>query len=159
VVLGGDVKDTEDGAQRVGPLTLERLFDASRVFHATHLPILVAGGPVGKGNRPIANLMAEILINEFGVPVVCRETASLTTLENARFSARLLVASNIHTVLVITQRWHMVRALWAFRNSGTSAVPANVASSRALLGAPEDFLPNPKSLLESFYAFHEMIGL
>src|SRR5262249_19148901 len=123
VVLGGDVKDTEDGAQRVGPLTLERLFDASRVFHATHLPILVAGGPVGKGNRPIANLMAEILINEFGVPVVWRETASLTTLENARFSARLLVASNIHTVLVITQRWHMVRALWAFRNSGTSAVP------------------------------------
>src|SRR6516164_10996804 len=33
VVFGGDVKDTEDGSQRVGPLTLERLFYASQVFH------------------------------------------------------------------------------------------------------------------------------
>jgi uncharacterized SAM-binding protein YcdF (DUF218 family) len=159
VVLGGDVEDTEDGSQRVGPLTLERLFYAARVFHATHLPMLVTGGPAGEGNRPIANLMADILTNDFGVPVVWRETASLTTLENARFSARLLTASNIHTVLVITQRWHMARALWALRNSGISAVPANVPKGRRLPVGLDAFLPNPKSLLDSFYAFHELIGL
>jgi len=159
VVLGGDVQGTEDGSQRVGRLTLERLFYASRVFHATHLPMLVTGGPVGEGNRPIADLMADILTNDFGVPVIWRETTSLTTLENARFSARLLTASNIHTVFVVTQRWHMARALWALRNSGISAVPADVPKARALPGAMEGFLPNPKSLLESFYAFHELIGL
>src|SRR5215471_8853915 len=55
VVFGGDVEDTEDGSQSVGPLTLQRLFYASRVFHATHLPILVTGGPAGTGNTSIAN--------------------------------------------------------------------------------------------------------
>ena len=159
VVFGGDVKDTEDGSQRVGPLTLERLFYASRVFHATHLPMLVTGGPIGAGNRPIANLMADILTNDFGIPVVWCETASLTTLENARFSARLLTASNIHTVVVVTHRWHMARALWALRNSGISAAPANIPNDWGLPVALDAFMPSPKSLLNSFYAFHELIGL
>jgi uncharacterized SAM-binding protein YcdF (DUF218 family) len=159
VVLGGDVEDTEDRTQKVGLLTLERLFYASRVFHATHLPILVSGGPVGEGNGPIANLMADILTNDFGVPVVWRETASLTTLENARFSARLLTAANISTALVVTQRWHMPRALWAFRSSGISAAPADVPNVGALPGGAGDFLPTTKSLLNSFYAFHELLGL
>ena len=156
VVFGGDF---EDGSQRVGPLTLERLFYASQVFHATHLPMLVTGGPIGAGNRPIANLMADILTNDFGVPVVWRETASLTTLENARFSARLLTASNIHTVVVVTQPWHMARALWSLRNSGISAAPANIPKDRGPPVAPDAFMPSPKSLLNSFYAFHELIGL
>ena len=159
VVFGGDVEDTEDGSQRVGPLTLERLFYASRVFHATHLPILVTGGPTGAGERPIANLMADILTNDFGVPVVWRETASLTTLENARFSARLLTASNIHSVVVVTQPWDMARALWSLRNSGISAAPANIPKDRELPVAVDAFMPNSKSLLNSFYAFHELIGL
>jgi uncharacterized SAM-binding protein YcdF (DUF218 family) len=159
VVFAGDVEDTEDGSQRVGLLTLERLLYASRVFHATHLPMLVTGGPAGAGNKPIANLMADILTNDFGVPVVWRETASLTTLENARFSARLLTASNIHTVFVVTQRWHMARALWALRNSGISAAPANIPKDRGRPVALDAFMPSSKSLLDSFYAFHELIGL
>ena len=159
VVFGGDVEDTEDRSQRVGPLTLERLFYASRVFHATHLPMLVTGGPAGADNKPIANLMADILTNDFGVPVVWRETASLTTLENARFSARLLTASNIHTVVVVTQPWDMARALWSLRNSGISAAPANIPKDRGLAVALDAFMPNPESLLNSFYAFHELIGL
>jgi uncharacterized SAM-binding protein YcdF (DUF218 family) len=159
VVLAGDVEAMEDGSQRVGRLTLERLFYASQVFHATHLPILVTGGPAGEGDEPIANLMADILTNDFGVRVVWRETASRTTLENARFSARLLAAAKISTVLVVTQRWHMARALWAFRNSGISAAPANVPNFRALPGGAANFLPATKSLLDTFYAFHELIGL
>jgi uncharacterized SAM-binding protein YcdF (DUF218 family) len=159
VVFGGDVENTESGSQRVGPLTLERLFYAARTFHATHLPILVTGGPAGAGNGPLANLMADILTDDFGVPVVWRETTSLTTLENARFSARLLTASNIHTVFVITQRWHMARALWALRNSGISATSTNVPEARGLPLTQDAFLPSTKSLLDSFYAFHELIGL
>jgi hypothetical protein len=50
VVFGGDIKYAEDRSQSVGPLTLERLLYASRVFHATHLPMLVTGGPISEGS-------------------------------------------------------------------------------------------------------------
>ena len=109
VVFGGDIEHAEDGSQSVGPLTVDRLLYASRVFHATHLPMLVTGGPISEGEQPLANLMAEVLTNDLGVFVLWRETDSRTTLENARYSARLLRASNIRTVSVVTQRWHMAR--------------------------------------------------
>lgn len=103
--------------------------------------------------------MTEVLTNDFGVSVLWRETDSRTTLENARYSARLLRASNIRTVSVVTQRWHMVRALWALHNSGISAMPADVLGARARPASVESLLPNPQSLLESFYAFHELIAV
>src|SRR5215470_11267948 len=46
--------------------------------------------------------MTEVLTNDFGVSVLWRETDSRTTLENARYSARLLRASNIRTVFLET---------------------------------------------------------
>jgi len=55
-----------------------------------------------------------------GVPAeaIVRERCSLSTRENARFSAALLGRRGIQRVTVVTCDWHLPRALAAFRRAG-----------------------------------------
>jgi len=119
VVLSGDVQQGSEanGSARIGLLTAERLMDAARLYRALHLPVLVSGGRVAGSTGSLAELMSETLENAFGVPVKWREEQAATTYENARNSARLLRQSGIKTVVVVTQAWHMPRALWSFEKA------------------------------------------
>ncbi|HKR19700.1 MAG TPA: YdcF family protein [Stellaceae bacterium] len=162
VVLSGDIHhgDGDGVADTVGRLTLERLDRAAELYHHDKLPILVTGGPIGDSRESMATLMAHILIDDFGVPVAWREERSQTTFENAEFSAQLLRAEHIHTVLVVTQPWHMPRALWAFARAKIDAIPAS--TERTYIKTPIDaamLLPQSTALADSFYALHEILGL
>jgi uncharacterized SAM-binding protein YcdF (DUF218 family) len=54
----------------------------------------------------------------------------------------------------------MPRALWSFNHAGLHAIPADVPRLAALRSLDiDDFLPSATSLLDSFYACHELIGL
>src|SRR5947207_12211663 len=58
VVLGGEMeRSPEYGGATIGPLTLERVRYGARVARATSLPVLVSGGVLYPGERPIAELM------------------------------------------------------------------------------------------------------
>jgi cyclophilin family peptidyl-prolyl cis-trans isomerase len=63
-----------------------------------------------------------------GVPAdaIVRERCSLSTRENARFTAALLSRRGVRRVTVVTCDWHLPRALAAFRRAGLEAegVPA-----------------------------------
>lgn len=59
---------------------------------------------------------------------VVRERASLTTRENARYSARLLRERGVSTVGVVTCDWHLERALACFRREGVEAAGIPAAS-------------------------------
>ncbi|HEV2264703.1 MAG TPA: YdcF family protein [Stellaceae bacterium] len=162
VVLSGDIHhgDGAGVADTVGRLTLERLDRAAELYHHDKLPILVTGGPVGDSRESMAALMARVLTDDFGVPVAWREERSQTTFENAEFSAQLLRAEHIHTVLVVTQPWHMPRALWAFARAKIDAIPAS--TERTYIKTPIDaamLLPQSTALADSFYALHEILGL
>lgn len=162
VVLSGDIHhgDGAGVADTVGRLTLERLDRAAELYHHDKLPILVTGGPVGDSRESMAALMARSLIDDFGVPVAWREERSQTTFENAEFSAQLLRAQHIHTVLVVTQPWHMPRALWVFARAKIDAIPAS--TERTYIKTPIDaamLLPQSTALADSFYALHEILGL
>lgn len=162
VVLSGDIHHGNGGnvPDTVGRLTLERLDRAAELYRRDKLPILVTGGPVGDSRESMAALMAHTLTDDFGVPVVWREEQSQTTFENAEFSARILRAQHIHTVLVVTQPWHMPRALWAFARAKIDAIPA--ATERTYIKTPIDaamLLPQSTALTDSFYALHEILGL
>lgn len=67
-------------------------------------------------------------LERLGVPrgVIARERCSLSTRENARYSARLLRRRGIERAVVVTCDWHMERALAAFRAEGliVSGAPA-----------------------------------
>jgi len=162
VVLSGDIHhgDGAGVADTVGRLTLERLDRAAELYRHDKLPILVTGGPVGDSRESMAALMARTLTDDFGVPVAWREERSQTTFENAEFSAQLLRAQHIHTVLVVTQPWHMPRALWAFARAKIDAIPAS--TERTYIKTPIDaamLLPQSTALADSFYALHEILGL
>jgi uncharacterized SAM-binding protein YcdF (DUF218 family) len=71
-----------------------------------------------------------------GVPagVIVRERVSLSTRDNARFSAEVLSRRGIVAAAVVTSDWHLPRAVALFRRAGVLAfgVPApNLAAVRA----------------------------
>jgi uncharacterized SAM-binding protein YcdF (DUF218 family) len=167
VVLGGDVERFEAGDRtpRLGLLSLERIYFAAREYRLLHLPILVTGGMVGGSPLPLADMMADRLQDAFGVPVHWRETRAGTTYQNAEFSAGILKKAGISSVVLVTQPWHMPRAIWAFSKFGIHAIPMELPGGqapkqyRSHYFRLSDFLPSASAVLDSFYAMHEILGL
>ncbi len=159
VILSGEMERTpEYGGGTVGPYTLERMRYAARLARATSLPVLVTGGVLKPGERPIAELMRDGLAEDFGVTVRWIEDRSQTTAENARFSAAMLRRDAIGTIVLVTHGFHMQRAAFAFAQAGL-----NVIAAPTMLTLPETeaaaLVPTGKALQRSFYAAHEWVGL
>ncbi|MGH7113369.1 MAG: YdcF family protein [Stellaceae bacterium] len=161
VVLSGDYRPGSLPGEKdtVGPLTLERLAEGVREQRRLGLPILVSGGWVGKADDSLAGMMAAALRDDFRVPVRWREERSRTTYQNARDSAAILRRAGVPAAVVVTNPWHMARALWSFRAVGYPVVPAPTPDGRSLARSPSVLLPQVPALLDSYYALHEMIGL
>ena len=148
------------GHDTVGTDTLVRLRYAARLFRETHLPILVSGG-APLGGTAAAWLMRRVLNRDFGTPVKWVEASSKTTAQNASYSWLVLRSQNIHSIFLVTQAWHMPRAVALFRAAGFRVVPAPtdfITRSRrdqTILA----YLPSAHALALSALIFHEMIGL
>jgi uncharacterized SAM-binding protein YcdF (DUF218 family) len=160
VVLGGDVRIGDGRAipDRLGPLSLERVALAAAAYRRLHLPLLVSGGWVAGAHQSLAALMGTALARDFAVPVTWREDRSRTTWENARDTARLILPAGVRTVVLVSQAWHLPRALWSFRRAGLKALPWPAPRAASQMGRTADFLPSAGGLLNSFYALHELIG-
>jgi uncharacterized SAM-binding protein YcdF (DUF218 family) len=163
VVLGGgvDYKAPEFGGVTVNDLTLQRIRYAARLQRKTGLPILVSSGPVWR--RPDlthAEIMARSLREDFGAGIVWLEDRSTSTWENACDSARLLASEGIDRAFLVTHAWHMRRAAYAFSRTDVDAVPAPTAFTAVeAIVSVSDFIPDAKSLLRTYYAVHEYVGL
>ena len=161
VVLSGDVRHSlaPGGKDAVGPLTLERLAQAASEQRRLGLPILVSGGWIEGADDSLAGMMAEALEDDFRVPVRWREARSQTTYQNALYSAAILRRAGVPAALVVTNPWHMARALWSFRAVGYPVVADPTPNGRRLPLSAPILLPQVPSLLDSYYALHELIGL
>lgn len=148
-----------DGRDIVGPITLARLAEAAREQRRTGLPILVSGGWVEGADNSLAGMMAQSLDSDFHVPARWREERSRTTYENARYSAGILRRAGISSALVVTNPWHMARALWSFYAVGYPVVAAPLPEYQALPLSPAIAFPQIPALVGSYYALHELIGL
>jgi uncharacterized SAM-binding protein YcdF (DUF218 family) len=87
------------------------------------------------------------------------EDRSADTFENAAAAAALLAPAGVRSVLVVTQQWHMRRAMLAFAAAGLHAIPAPVTVLAGRGVAAEDFIPSAQAWLRSYYALHEWIGI
>jgi uncharacterized SAM-binding protein YcdF (DUF218 family) len=161
VVLSAEFRhgNGPDGRDIVGPLTLYRLAQAAHEQRRTGLPILVSGGRIADSDDSLAGMMARSLESDFRVPVEWREERSHTTYENALYSAEILRQAGIRSALVVTNSWHMARALWSFYAVGYPVVAAPVPERTSLHLSPDSFLPQVPALMTSYYALHELIGL
>lgn len=161
VVLSGDSLSSPSipGGFTVGGLTLRRLQTAATLHRRTGLPVLVTGGSVPRHAPPLADLMAHSLRADFRVEVRWLERKSLDTWENARFTAEILKEAGVTSVYLVTDAWHMRRALLAFEPTGLRVTAAPNPLQRPLNLTVTDFVPATSSWLVAYFAVHEWIGL
>jgi uncharacterized SAM-binding protein YcdF (DUF218 family) len=160
VVLGGDVRagDGADIPDRLGPLSLERVVFAAEAHRRLQLPVVVSGGTVQGAHASEAALMKAALEDDFAVPVAWTDDGSRTTWEDALYTARLLLPEKLTTVVVVTQAWHLPRALWAFARVGLKALPWPAPRTVPQRSEAGDFLPSLAALRDTSYALREVIG-
>jgi uncharacterized SAM-binding protein YcdF (DUF218 family) len=118
------VRLDRDGRLQQGPLA--RRLDAAAGAYAgrkAERPLLVvASGGRRWGDLVEADVMACELARR-GVPewAIVRERCSLTTRDNARFTAQVLARRATVHVDVVTCEWHLPRAIALFRGAGMCA--------------------------------------
>lgn len=161
VVLGGGTYFTapEYGGDTVNAATLVRLRYAAHIQRVSGKPILVTGGAPQGNAASEAEQMKQVLLRDFRVPAKWAETGSNNTLENARLSHRLLSASGVRRVYLVTHAWHMPRARLAFEHAGFEVIPAPTGYTKRHKLTAIDFMPNADALVRSSHFFHEAIGL
>ena len=114
VLSAGHNYAPEYNGQTVSPDTLVRLRYAATLARHTHLPLLVSGD----------ERMQKVLEQEYLMPVRWNEQRSQDTWQNAQYSAEILQHHHIHSIFLVTNAWHMRRAVLAFERAGLKVTPA-----------------------------------
>lgn len=149
VVLGNRPPRRPDGA--VADETARRVRRGVELFHQGLAPRLVVTGGPAPGGGTEAEVMSAYA-RELGVPAdaITEEGESRTTRQNARYTFRLLCASEegcARDVIVVTSPYHLRRALRLFECAGFRAQ-----------GAATE-LPDDAGYQASFTAYEYAVGL
>lgn len=109
-----------------------RAAEAAKAYLDGAAPLVVASGGRRWGAQIEARALGAELVRR-GVPegAIVLELWSLTTCENAIFSAALLRRLGCARAGIVTCAWHMPRALQNFRDAGITAVPLPAAGPDA----------------------------
>ena len=159
VLLSGDmaVNASEYGSDTVGGHTLLRTRYAAFLQRETGLPILVSGGLLSQGaTSSLAQVMADTLKQDFNAGEVWLEDKSLSTAENARYSQTVLAQKQVDRIFLVTQAWHMPRAVAVFEKTGLSVIPAPTAFLGTQAFNWNNILPSPGGISMSRYALREV---
>lgn len=161
ILAGGQRNNAQENAKPVAPnwRTLERIAYGARLAKQTGLPILVTGGTLIGQSYSEAYAMDAALISDFGLKARWVEDQSLTTAENAQLSAKLLSASQVTRILLVTHAGHMVRSVDTFKRAGLEVVAAPTSFARETRTPLLAMLPNAHSMGVTFDALHELIGI
>ncbi len=161
VILGGgrNRSATEWGGVTVSAFALQRLRYGAKLARESGLPIFVTGGaPTGPGSRE-GDLMKDILRDEFGVPVRWVDAESRTTRDNARLTAERLLPLDMKTVLLVTDAWHIRRAMLEFERAGLQPVAAPMGFHGQRTFDAWQLIPNVESLRQTNIALREWTGI
>jgi uncharacterized SAM-binding protein YcdF (DUF218 family) len=159
VILGDAAQRTNNQVMYPGARALVRERAGAALARQTGLPVLITGGKERPGETAVAELMADSLQQDFGVPARWVERVSVDTWENAHFSALILKEHGIHSIYVVTNAWHMRRALLAFADTGITVTAAPTHFDPVSGDMLFHFVaPDTGSWETSYLAFHEWIG-
>ncbi|WP_029770703.1 YdcF family protein [Pseudogulbenkiania sp. MAI-1] len=158
VVLGGGKKPApEYGRNEPSADTLMRLRYAAHLARRSGRPLLVSGG-APLGGEPEGVVMARTLAEDYGVPPRWVEQGSDTTLDNARLSAQLLRADGVRSITLVSQGWHLSRAVPMFEQQGLTVLPAPTGFVRYDGSGPIWYLPSGRAMQETHAALREWVG-
>lgn len=102
--------------------------------------------------------MAGALRDVFRVPVRWMEGQSRDTAENARHSAAMLHEAGVERIALVSQAWHLPRAMAAFEAQGLVVTPAPTEFASAPPPGLHAWLPRAYHLNQSTRALHEWLG-
>lgn len=144
----------------VSACTLVRLRYAAILQKTLGFPIIVSGGSVFNESVSEAELMHDLLRNEFNSAVFLVEDKSQNTIENAKETALLIEKNNIKQVLLVTHAIHMLRAKYSFNQYNIKIIPAPTYFYSTETKKPFyfDFLPSIDAFYISSITFYEIIG-
>ncbi|WP_295456574.1 YdcF family protein [uncultured Thiodictyon sp.] len=164
LVLGGGLRSDapEFGGLTLDTFTLQRVRYGAKLQRATGLPLYVSGGVATAQAPAVGELMARTLREEFAVPVAGVENRSRTTWENAAYSKPMLERDGVAQVLLVSDAWHLPRAVAACEQAGFAVTPAPTG----LIAGPHwreqlglsDWVPRAGALAISTYALQEHLG-
>jgi len=161
VVLGGgrDYFSPEFGDNGApNNRTLRRISYAAYLYRKTRLPILVTGGHPHEEKISEAKLMKNMFSEVFDINVRWSEEKSRNTHENALYSARLLKKDRIKIILLVTQAWHLSRAVPEFSKHGLKVIPAPTDFAGKPGNGIMNWIPRSYYLEQSTFALHEWMG-
>lgn len=159
VVLGGGIyRDApEYNSDTVGYVSLERLRYALHLSKFSGLPILATGGSP-EGGLPEAMAMRQSAEDDFRGQIQWIEDQSVDTSSSAQLSALLLNSHNVRRIALVSNAWHLPRAVAKFEAAGLSVVPAPMGFSRSANDVYA-FFPSAGALSATSRALHEWLGV
>ena len=163
VILGGGLRKPAPEYQQKITLkhyTLARVRYGALIAKQALLPVLVSGGKVLNDKWPSeAEVMSDVLINEFNQAVQWQEPRSRNTAENAIYTQEILHKEGIQRIILVTHALHMRRAIEQFEKQGLKVIPApTIFLSKAQKIDIFSFLPTANALQNSSLIIHEIIG-
>jgi len=140
LVLGSKVES--DGAPSAR--LRARLDRTLELYRAGYYPAIIASGGVGKEGFDEAKVMKDYLVAH-GVPParVIMDSSGITTFASARNTARLCNEQSFHSVLVVSQYFHIPRSQLALERFGIPVVycaHAQYFEWRDLYSCPRELL-------------------
>lgn len=115
VVLGAAVWPD----RRPSPALRRRVAHAVHLLHSGHGKVLLMTGGLGQHPPTEGEVMRQVAI-EAGVPAaqILVEQQATSTLESAIYCTRIIRQHGWSTALIVTDRYHLPRALLAFQSFG-----------------------------------------
>jgi uncharacterized SAM-binding protein YcdF (DUF218 family) len=151
------------GERRVGEDTYARCLYAAWLYRRwRQLPVLASGGPPRDRPQeaPDAIVMQRVL-ESAGVPetAIWCESRSVSTHENALYSAQMLRSKGIHQIVLVTSAYQMLRAALCFRKEGLTVTPAACDYHTIGRYRVQDLFPSWQGLRITETALHETFGI
>jgi len=162
VILGAGLRDSSSMQKpNVTISLLERLRFGAYLQRKTSLPILVTGGST-HATATEAEVMKQVLEDEFHAKVDFFEDKSRTTKENAEFSLKILREEGIKSIFLVSNSWHLKRAESLFNSyaDGITIVPIAdfYFNDEKFKLVWEDFLPSVSTLYYARRIWYEYLA-
>ena len=166
VVLGGGLAPYSDqGMPDLMPNGLSRLRYGIWLSRRTEIDVGFTGG-IPRNSSPFktseAVIAQRIASEEYKFNLSLTDTQAQDTRQNALYTAKLLKQANIEEVILVTQSWHMPRALRAFRNELGPGMPIIAAPMGQIFGETNwywSWVPSVGGMFQSQMAMRETLAL
>ncbi len=165
VILGGGLQQNVaeyGGTVQPNRESAERIRYGMWLAKHLQLPVAYSGGVgwLAAGMQPITEgaMARRHALEQYGVTLRWVDDKSRDTLENAKLISPMLRRDGIERIALVSNAWHMPRALDAFKHETLTVIPAPMGYLRPQGPTWHEWLPSPRGMRNSYIVLHEWLG-